>query len=70
MPQIILVIWQILKSLPQLYQLFKQLKEMNADLSKGRKESENAKVRENAENAQSPEEKQAAVDGAASRFGN
>lgn len=62
-------LWQVLKALPALLSLIKDLMSRWVTAQNDKKRKENEEIRKEAESAKTPEEKQKAVDHAANRWG-
>lgn len=62
-------VWQVIKNLPAIIKFIKEILSQIETLKKEHKEKKNEEVRQDAENAKTPEQKQDAVNKAARRFG-
>lgn len=62
-------IWQVIKSIPGIISIIKQIESWLARTRKEAKEKENSQIREDLENAKTDEESKEALSNAADRFG-
>lgn len=69
MAKFLLIAWEVLRNLPAIIKMINDFIAWAQEYQREKKAKENEAIKKEVENAKTPEEKQAAVDHAAARWG-